>query len=222
MLSLGLEPLVPYPGVNEPWRSRCRTCKKIVDPSLTNARKTKHKCRFCAQRATDPDTAVKIMEDAGLKPLDPFPGGVKAPWRSEHIACGKEVSPTLDKVIQKRRAPCSNCAQHGFDPNKPGYLYLIVHAAMAIGKIGICNEDSDRLRVHKRHGWTPIAKELLPGHLAAKAEDMILGRWTEIDLPYGATAADMPQGGWTETVALVDRGMAELVKDFEWAVGLCR
>ncbi|MER7702459.1 hypothetical protein ABTX81_06120 [Kitasatospora sp. NPDC097605] len=92
MLSFGLLPLVPYPGVNENWRSRCTTCRLIVDPTLTNARKTKYKCRFCAQRATDPDTAVTIMENAGLRPLKGFPGGVKKPWRAEHLVCGEIVS----------------------------------------------------------------------------------------------------------------------------------
>ncbi|MGW6418536.1 hypothetical protein [Streptomyces sp. NPDC055055] len=222
MLVLGLEPLVAYPGVNQPWRSRCLTCRLMVDPSLTNARKTRHKCRYCAQRATDPDTARKIMEGAGLEPLDPFPGGVKAPWRARHIACGQEVTPTLDKVIQRRRAPCIHCAQYGFKPDKPGYLYLLVHADLAAVKIGICNEETDRVRSHKSNGWALIQQELLPGHLAAKAEDLVLEHWAKLDLPYGASKDDMPQGGWTETVALVDRSIGELLNDYKRAVETCR
>ncbi|MFC9325116.1 hypothetical protein [Kitasatospora sp. NPDC057015] len=222
MLTLGLEPLVPYPGVNEPWRSRCPTCTKIVDPSLTNARKTKYKCRFCARRATDPNTATEIMKAVGLEPLEPFPGNVTTPWRAKHLACGRIVSPTLDKVTQRRRAPCSSCAQHGFQPDRPSYIYLIIHAGLAAGKIGIYNENSGRLRAHQLNGWTLIAQELLPGHLAAKAEVLILDLWTGLDLPLGATKDDMPQGGWTETVALVDRSIANLLNDFTTAVDSCR
>ncbi|MER7702458.1 hypothetical protein ABTX81_06115 [Kitasatospora sp. NPDC097605] len=125
-------------------------------------------------------------------------------------------------MIQRHRAPCIHCAQHGFQPDKPGYLYLVIHAGLAAGKIGICNESSDRLTEHKRHGWTLIAKELLPGHLATKAERLVLDRWSDLNLPEGATRADMPQGGWTETVALVDRGMDELMNDFTWTVETCR
>ncbi|MFE2106578.1 hypothetical protein ACFXAF_12020 [Kitasatospora sp. NPDC059463] len=221
MLAFGLEPLIPYPSANEKWRSRCLTCRLIVDPSLTNARKTKSKCRYCAKRATDPETARKIMEAAGLEPIAPFPGGVKAPWRARHITCGKEVSPTLDKVIQKRRAPCIHCAQHGFQPGRPGYVYVVVNPALAAAKIGICNEGTDRLRSHERNGWLLVEQVLLDGHLAAKAEDLVLERWTQLDLPYGATSDDMPQGGWTETVALVDRTISDVLNDYKWAVETC-
>jgi hypothetical protein len=222
MLAFGLEPLVPYPGANEKWRSRCLTCRLIVDPTLTNARTTKHKCRYCAKRATDADTAREIMEAVGLEPLVPFPGGVKAQWRARHITCGKEVSPTLDKVIQRRRAPCIHCAQYGFQSDKPGHLYLLVNPAIAAAKIGICNVGTDRIRSHERHGWTVLKKELFDGHLAAKAEDLLLARWAELDLPYGAARGDMPQGGWTETIALVDRNFSDLLNDYKWAIESCR
>ncbi|MFG3055527.1 hypothetical protein ACGFZP_31920 [Kitasatospora sp. NPDC048239] len=178
MLALGLEPLVAYPGLNSKWRSRCLNCKKTVDPTLSNARKTKSKCRYCAQRATDPEIAVSIMEDAGLRPLEPFPGSVTAPWPAEHEACGKRVEPTLDKVIQRRRAPCQHCARFGFKPDQPGYLYLLVHEEFGAGKIGICNESSERIRAHERKSWTLVRRQLLPGALALGAEQ--LGRFFPI------------------------------------------
>ncbi len=62
LLALCLEALVPYPGSSEKWRSRCTAWKKIFDPTLCNARKTKFPCRCCAQRATDPDVAVEILK----------------------------------------------------------------------------------------------------------------------------------------------------------------
>ncbi|MFB9249958.1 hypothetical protein ACFFWE_17065 [Sphaerisporangium melleum] len=218
MLSLGLQPLVTYPGSNVAWRSRCQRCKKIVEPTLCNARKTVYKCRFCARVATDPETALEIMEDAGLTPLVPVPLSVKLPWPARHITCGKRVAPTLDKVTQRKRAPCRHCAKYGFQPNRPGYLYLLVNNALGAGKIGICNEGTNRISDHERYGWSLVARQLLPGHLAVEAEGRVLDRWALLDLPLGAGRHDMPQGGWTETVALVDRDLGHLREDYSWAL----
>jgi hypothetical protein len=32
----------------------------------------------------------------------------------------------------------------------------------------------------------------------------------------------MPQGGWTETIALVDRNFSDLLNDYKWAIESCR
>ncbi|WP_432163943.1 hypothetical protein [Streptomyces tendae] len=218
LLDLGLAALVPYPGANTPWRSRCSTCKRIIDPTLTNARKTKYPCRFCAQRATDPETAAQVMVEAGLKPLTPFPGSVKVVWKAQHIACGQPVSATLDKVIQRGRASCIHCAQHGFKPDLPGYLYLMFHTGYGAAKIGICNESSDRLRTHTRSGWKLAQQRLLTGRHAMHAERYVLDQWLLLDLPHGVARSDMPQGGWTESVALADRGLVLLNEDFLTAI----
>ncbi|MFC9082843.1 hypothetical protein ACFTY7_38790 [Streptomyces sp. NPDC057062] len=218
LLALGLEALVPYPGSNVKWRSRCTTCKKIVDPTLCNARKTKFPCRYCAQRATDPDVAVEIMKEAGLKPLAPFPGSVKAVWKAEHIACGKQVDAVLDKVIQRRRASCIHCVRYGFKPGLPAFLYLMVHIALGAAKVGICNEGSGRIRDHERNGWKQVLIRPLPGYHAMRAEQHVLDRWLLLDLPQGVSRLDMPQGGWTETVALCDRTLPRLRKDFHAAI----
>lgn len=218
LLTLGLEALVPYPGSNEKWRSRCTTCKKIVDPTLCNARKTKFTCRFCAQRATHPDVAVEIMKEAGLRPLTVFPGSVKAVWRAEHVDCGKQVNAVLDKVIQRRRASCIHCVRHGFKQALPSSLYLLVHTALGAAKIGICNDGSGRIRVHEHNGWSQALVVPLSGYQAVRAEQHVLRHWLALDLPQGVSRLDMPQGGWTETVALRDRSLPELREDFGAAV----
>jgi hypothetical protein len=48
MQSSGFEPLVDFPGVSEPWKSRCKTCKAIVTPRLTNVRRG-HGCKVCSK-----------------------------------------------------------------------------------------------------------------------------------------------------------------------------
>lgn len=218
LLTLGLEALVPYPGSNEKWRSRCTTCKKIVDPTLCNARQTKIPCRFCAQRATDPEVAVEIMKEAGLTPLTAFPGNVKAVWKAEHIDCGKQVDAVLDKVIQRRRASCPHCVRHGFKQALPAFLYLLVHIALGAAKVGICNAGSGRIRTHELNGWRQVLVTPLSGYQAVRAEQHVLNHWLALDLPQGVTRLDMPQGGWTETVTLRDRPLPKLREDFKAAV----
>lgn len=50
MLARGFKPLEDYPGAREPWRSRCRTCKNIVKPSLSAiTSRPQGGCSFCAE-----------------------------------------------------------------------------------------------------------------------------------------------------------------------------
>lgn len=48
MLSVGLDPLEPYPGRHAPWRCRCQRCQREVSPSYGNVRQGK-RCRWCAE-----------------------------------------------------------------------------------------------------------------------------------------------------------------------------
>lgn len=206
MLSLGLEPLVPCPGLNTNWRSRCRTCKKTVGPTLSNARKTKFTCRYCAKRITDPETAPEIMADAGLRPLVPFPGNVKTPWPAVHDECGKEVAPALDKVIQRRRAPCWHCAKYGFQPGLPGYLYLMTHTLLG-GREGrdATSAAAGSLTTNVTAGpWSASNCSMVDSPSAQNNSYSTGGRtWA---WPTAWPRRKWPSG-WTETVALIDRGL---------------
>ena len=53
-------------------------------------------------------------------------------------------------------AGCPSCAETGFDPNLPGYLYLIEHLGEDLLQIGISNHPAKRLKDHSSRGWTPI------------------------------------------------------------------
>lgn len=57
----------------------------------------------------DPRDPVLIMRDAGLEPLEPYPGSDK-PWRCRHQACGREVSPRLGNIAAGRQGGCRYCA----------------------------------------------------------------------------------------------------------------
>jgi hypothetical protein len=47
MKSVGLEPLIPYPGRHSPWQCQCRRCLRTVTPTYGNVRAGKG-CRWCA------------------------------------------------------------------------------------------------------------------------------------------------------------------------------
>jgi hypothetical protein len=55
----------------------------------------------------DPKLAEAVMLEAGLVPLEPYPGGGKK-WKSRHIKCGEIVFPRYDKIIIGQRG-CKSC-----------------------------------------------------------------------------------------------------------------
>jgi hypothetical protein len=57
---------------------------------------------------------------------------------------------------RSRGSGCSPCAKYGYDPSKPGYLYLIQHVPRGLLKIGISNSINKRLAVHRSSGWKVI------------------------------------------------------------------
>jgi len=100
MRAAGFEPLVPYPGTNEPWKCRCTVCGFEPTPALQSVRKG-HGCRNCAGQVLDPAEAERVMRAAGLIPQIPYPGADK-PWPCHCPVCGGNPSPTLSSI----RAGC--------------------------------------------------------------------------------------------------------------------
>jgi len=70
---------------------------------------------------------------------------------------------------------CPSCANSGFDPNKPGWLYLIDHDALNMLQIGISNIPDKRLNTHSKRGWEVLEiRGPMEGHLAQQLETSIL------------------------------------------------
>lgn len=53
MRSVGLEPLVPYPGARKPWPAVCTTCGVDGHPQLANIRQGQRGCRTCSNYGYD-------------------------------------------------------------------------------------------------------------------------------------------------------------------------
>jgi recombinational DNA repair protein (RecF pathway) len=108
MIKAGAEPLVPFPGTSKPWKCRCLKCKKEITPTLGNIKNNGTKpCAYCSKKKVHPDDAVKLMRDAGLEPLEPYPGS-NAKWKCKHLKCGEIVYP-MHSWIVAGQGGCQKC-----------------------------------------------------------------------------------------------------------------
>lgn len=90
-------------------------------------------------------------------------------------------------------------------PGSPSLVYVITHAALGAAKIGVSDPAGARIAQHRRAGWQLIAAFQVATDAAAAIEADVLGRWRgDLGLPPYLSRDQMPQDGWTETVA-VDR-----------------
>ncbi len=70
---------------------------------------------------------------------------------------------------------CPSCAKTGFNPGRPGWLYLFEHELWGLLQIGITNVPDQRLATHKSRGWELLdLRGPLPGDIARGWEQSIL------------------------------------------------
>ena len=81
-------------------------------------------------------------------------------------------------------------------------VYLITHAAYGAAKVGIADMSGSRLAEHRREGWQILAAFQVTAKAAIAIETDVLSWWRgELGLPPHLKRDQMPQDGWTETVA---------------------
>ncbi|MDH6681033.1 hypothetical protein M2284_005276 [Rhodococcus sp. LBL1] len=114
MRQVGLLPVEEYPGTGTSWRCRCLKCGREVYKRVGEARKGSG-CLGCAAQKPNPvlqrrsGNAVAAMRDAGLEPLEEFPGS-KKPWRSRCLVCGTIGTPRLGGILAGQGG-CVPCGQ---------------------------------------------------------------------------------------------------------------
>jgi hypothetical protein len=64
-------------------------------------------CVYCSKKKVHPDDAVKLMRDAGLEPLEPYPGS-NAKWKCKHLKCGAIVY-SVHSWIVAGQGGCQKC-----------------------------------------------------------------------------------------------------------------
>ena len=209
MEAANLLPLVKYPGSKKPWKCKCLICGHIVSPQHGAITGGQGPCRYCARKSVDPKEARQFMIEANLRPLEPY-SRADSPWKCRCLKCKKIVTPSYSS-IGSGQGGCKYCAIKGIDYNQPAFIYLITNSKLGAHKIGIGNEKTknNRLKEHARFGWEVFkTKRFESGELAEAVEQDVL-RWLRdvSSLPVHLTKAQLPQGGFTETV---DASLIEL------------
>jgi hypothetical protein len=120
----GLQPLEPYKGNIKPWKARHLKCGKVVSPSYNSIKRGQGACKYCAGKAVYPPDAVKLFLKKGLKPIEPYPGDNKKPWRCIHVDCGNEVSPKYAIVARGESIGCHYCSDQFVDANEAYQFFL--------------------------------------------------------------------------------------------------
>ena len=94
----------------------------------------------------------------------------------------------------------------------PALVYLVTHTALGATKIGVSDAEGSRIAQHRCAGWQLSAAFQVTAKAALAIETEILRWWRrELRLPSFLGRHQMPQGGYTETVALADIDLAATV-----------
>jgi hypothetical protein len=119
-----LKPIADYPGNKIPWRSIHIPCGREVSPSYLSIKKGQGPCKYCAGKAIYPKDAVDLFLRKGLKPIEPYPGDNKKPWKCIHLTCGNQVSPKYAIVARGESMGCHYCSDQFVDPEEAYQLFL--------------------------------------------------------------------------------------------------
>lgn len=95
MRRAGFEPLVTFPGAKKPWLALCTKCDCKVSPTYSTIKRGGG-CAGCAGQVVDPMERACVMRDAGLEPLDAYPGAHNK-WKCR-CNCGHIVWPQFANI----------------------------------------------------------------------------------------------------------------------------
>jgi hypothetical protein len=98
-------------------------------------------------------------------------GHARMPWKcSEGHSWRAEITSRV-----KLGTGCPSCAEYGFQPAEPAYLYLLTNHVWGMLKIGITNSKMRRNKEHARNAWVPVeVKRFSVGEKAYEWEQRIL------------------------------------------------
>lgn len=165
--AVGIEWTEPHVKSTEPRGARCLTCEHEFRPPPGHVRSGTG-CPRCAGKVKTQKEIDAEAAAVGIKWLEPYRNR-----KDRHLArC-------LTCELEWRTSPasvhlgsgCPSCNVGGFDPGKPGVLYVIVHEEAGVVKVGIAGDDGDRLARHQRRGWQVVGtRREERGQVVADAE----------------------------------------------------
>jgi len=193
-------------------------------------------CPFCSNKQVLPgfndlDTRYpQIAAEALFDPTTVTSGShSKKPWRCSE---GHEWV-AMVKSRTMRGTGCPSCAATGYNPSKPGWVYLMRQPIWEMMQIGIANDINSRVHTHQRNGWELLdARGPIAGDAARSWEVAILNLLSSrgVDL-VPSTLPSMPSSSglsklgtageaWWESAYTVDslQVLMEAVRESEWSV----
>ena len=98
--------------------------------------------------------------------------GIKVLWKCSE---GHTWKAAIYSRTGGNEVGCPSCSASGYDPNKKGYLYFLIHPHWDMCQIGITNDPDRRLSKHKKIGWAVTElRGPMDGHLTQQWETAIL------------------------------------------------
>ena len=175
--AVGWDPTTVRPGSGQklPWRCALGH----VWSATVNDRVVGTDCPYCTGRralagfndlaTTHPELAA---EAHGWDPTTRSAGSDRRlRWRC--AVCHHAWWSTVENRV--KGSGCPSCADYGYNPSKPAWIYFLRHPRWDLSQIGITNVPDLRLGQHKRRGW--VVRELMgpmDGSLARELESGIL------------------------------------------------
>ena len=194
-MAFGWDPTTVVAGNSRKHEWRCEKGHHWLASVNNRTSAAKTGCPICANLAhTHPDIAV---EAHGWDPTTVLPAShLKQLWR-----CRKDhVWPATIASRTNAASGCPSCAQYGFDPNKPGWLYFLRHPRWGMLQVGITNVPKSRLRQHELRGWVVLELEgPMAGDAAYRKEQGVLRALRSLGVPLGPREVAGAFSGYTES-----------------------
>lgn len=211
-----MKPLTDYVSASSKWTLQCEVCGKSTDYVYTRMKSLDHGCVYCSNHKVDPADVKIAFESLGFVMLEEYVNARK-PLRAQCQICSR-VSPKRYDDIRVGKG-CKYCQDSAIDLSARTYFYLVKHDELNAIKVGIgnLNRKQDRLKEHKRHGWSVLYRyDFELGEHAYEIEQQVL-KWLkkEKNLPNSLSKKDLPQGGWTEAFSADEITIFEIKLKFE-------
>jgi DNA-directed RNA polymerase subunit RPC12/RpoP len=214
--SRGMTPIGKYKSAQSKWKLKCNTCKKSDFYVYSWMKSGNYGCVYCSRHKIDPEDALRKFRSMGFEPLEPYISSKKG-IQVRCLNCNKTYRKTYD-TLQSGRG-CKYCQTAALELLAPSYFYIIQNEGLRAIKVGIANltRRTDRIKAHENQGWLLLYRQDLDtGELAFQLEQQVLS-WLRQDRKLGIylAKAQMPQGGWTETVDSAEISLLEIREHFE-------
>lgn len=112
---------------------------------------------------------------------------------------------------------CPICSETGFNPGKPGWLYLIENNELDMFQIGISNQPEVRLKKHARSDWTTIElRGPMDGFLTQQLETSCLHALEKRGAILGHKAGIDKFDGYSEAWTKVSLNVTSIKQILDW------